>query len=147
MGIMDDIGSYMSTGPERGSYLDKTMEYVNQYGSQFGISPQQSAQYFQRRDQADTLDFIRKNQVMGENPGPYPVGSPEMNQAMQPRFNPQMEMELAARTGTLGQYMSGMQAAQRQQQQQVWDSQHMTCLLYTSPSPRDRTRSRMPSSA
>ena len=26
-------------------------------------------------------------------------------------------------------------------------SQNMTCLLYTSPSPRDRTRSRMPSSA
>ena len=25
--------------------------------------------------------------------------------------------------------------------------QHHTCLLYTSPSPRDRTRSRMPSSA
>ena len=25
--------------------------------------------------------------------------------------------------------------------------QHSTCLLYTSPSPRDRTRSRMPSSA
>ena len=25
--------------------------------------------------------------------------------------------------------------------------QQMTCLLYTSPSPRDRTRSRMPSSA
>ena len=25
--------------------------------------------------------------------------------------------------------------------------QHQTCLLYTSPSPRDRTRSRMPSSA
>ena len=24
---------------------------------------------------------------------------------------------------------------------------HMSCLLYTSPSPRDRTRSRMPSSA
>ena len=24
---------------------------------------------------------------------------------------------------------------------------HMACLLYTSPSPRDRTRSRMPSSA
>ena len=24
---------------------------------------------------------------------------------------------------------------------------HFTCLLYTSPSPRDRTRSRMPSSA
>jgi len=27
-----------------------------------------------------------------------------------------------------------------------WD-QHVSCLLYTSPSPRDRTRSRMPSSA
>ena len=26
-------------------------------------------------------------------------------------------------------------------------TQAMTCLLYTSPSPRDRTRSRMPSSA
>ena len=25
--------------------------------------------------------------------------------------------------------------------------EHMNCLLYTSPSPRDRTRSRMPSSA
>eukprot|EP00657_Telonema_sp_P-1_P002524 TRINITY_DN15849_c0_g1_i1.p1 TRINITY_DN15849_c0_g1~~TRINITY_DN15849_c0_g1_i1.p1 ORF type:complete len:102 (-),score=24.52 TRINITY_DN15849_c0_g1_i1:65-370(-) len=31
-----------------------------------------------------------------------------------------------------------------------WDlipKNHNTCLLYTSPSPRDRTRSRMPSSA
>ena len=27
------------------------------------------------------------------------------------------------------------------------DSQLKNCLLYTSPSPRDRTRSRMPSSA
>ena len=27
------------------------------------------------------------------------------------------------------------------------DAQPDTCLLYTSPSPRDRTRSRMPSSA
>ena len=27
------------------------------------------------------------------------------------------------------------------------DQVYMTCLLYTSPSPRDRTRSRMPSSA
>ena len=28
----------------------------------------------------------------------------------------------------------------------VWDGNE-TCLLYTSPSPRDRTRTRMPSSA
>ena len=27
------------------------------------------------------------------------------------------------------------------------DADHLICLLYTSPSPRDRTRSRMPSSA
>ena len=29
----------------------------------------------------------------------------------------------------------------------VWVNDIQTCLLYTSPSPRDRTRSRMPSSA
>ena len=29
----------------------------------------------------------------------------------------------------------------------TWGSEVNTCLLYTSPSPRDRTRSRMPSSA
>ena len=29
----------------------------------------------------------------------------------------------------------------------VWQTGSGTCLLYTSPSPRDRTRSRMPSSA
>ena len=29
----------------------------------------------------------------------------------------------------------------------VFDGCDTTCLLYTSPSPRDRTRSRMPSSA
>ena len=28
-----------------------------------------------------------------------------------------------------------------------WETRTYTCLLYTSPSPRDRTRSRMPSSA
>ena len=29
----------------------------------------------------------------------------------------------------------------------IFDQQYKPCLLYTSPSPRDRTRSRMPSSA
>src|SRR5665811_2316918 len=28
-----------------------------------------------------------------------------------------------------------------------WSPDYLSCLLYTSPSPRDRTRSRMPSSA
>ena len=31
--------------------------------------------------------------------------------------------------------------------EQAWRSLAVACLLYTSPSPRDRTRSRMPSSA
>ena len=31
--------------------------------------------------------------------------------------------------------------------QQVWRSPSLTCLLYTSPSPRDKRQSRMPSSA
>ena len=30
---------------------------------------------------------------------------------------------------------------------EIKDTKVVTCLLYTSPSPRDRTRSRMPSSA
>ena len=30
---------------------------------------------------------------------------------------------------------------------ETFDTPHLVCLLYTSPSPRDRTRSRMPSSA
>ena len=33
------------------------------------------------------------------------------------------------------------------QQALDWSKVTVTCLLYTSPSPRDRTRSRMPSSA
>ena len=38
-------------------------------------------------------------------------------------------------------------AAQQAQEEQKPSSPTTTCLLYTSPSPRDRTRSRMPSSA
>jgi len=41
--------------------------------------------------------------------------------------------------------------ARRRRQKQMAElhvgDEIMTCLLYTSPSPRDRTRSRMPSSA
>ena len=32
-------------------------------------------------------------------------------------------------------------------QKQIVNTESISCLLYTSPSPRDRTRSRMPSSA
>ena len=37
--------------------------------------------------------------------------------------------------------------AQQITQVKTIESHRATCLLYTSPSPRDRTRSRMPSSA
>ena len=37
--------------------------------------------------------------------------------------------------------------AVRVEQRGVYGERHTACLLYTSPSPRDRTRSRMPSSA
>ena len=33
------------------------------------------------------------------------------------------------------------------EEMESWDSELYTCLLYTSPSPRDMRRSRMPSSA
>ena len=36
---------------------------------------------------------------------------------------------------------------EEQQDMQYWDAVNGTCLLYTSPSPRDATLSRMPSSA
>ena len=38
-------------------------------------------------------------------------------------------------------------AGHRENEYEDYDAQLLTCLLYTSPSPRDRTRSRMPSSA
>ena len=38
-------------------------------------------------------------------------------------------------------------AAEQRRESQVAAQQVVVCLLYTSPSPRDRTRSRMPSSA
>ena len=52
----------------------------------------------------------------------------------------------------LGHYVGSLQqrvALQSQHDQTILvaDMQGLTCLLYTSPSPRDRQKSRMPSSA
>ena len=44
-------------------------------------------------------------------------------------------------------FSSGFRAPNIDDASKVFDSQPGACLLYTSPSPRDRTRSRMPSSA
>ena len=46
---------------------------------------------------------------------------------------------------SLGKLTSG--AAPAMEDDRLFFMTHNTCLLYTSPSPRDRTRSRMPSSA
>ena len=50
---------------------------------------------------------------------------------------------------SIAQLQVGLLASARELQQDLRDlaGQADTCLLYTSPSPRDRTRSRMPSSA
>ena len=44
-------------------------------------------------------------------------------------------------------YCSQMQTFDDVELVACWDDNAERCLLYTSPSPRDRTRSRMPSSA
>ena len=44
-------------------------------------------------------------------------------------------------------YIESPAARQLLAKARVVDFKHIVCLLYTSPSPRDRTRSRMPSSA
>ena len=56
--------------------------------------------------------------------------------------------DLQAQQG-LGAYQSQLGQSQQAVDQAVLDTNqtHPTCLLYTSPSPRDRTRARMPSSA
>ena len=60
----------------------------------------------------------------------------------------------ATSSGSQSQTNNNQQAHQSQQSQNTYshgndqnNQQEQACLLYTSPSPRDRTRSRMPSSA
>ena len=49
--------------------------------------------------------------------------------------------------GCSGHEASQVAAAYTLNQGKDWSYPYYSCLLYTSPSPRDRTRSRMPSSA
>ena len=53
-----------------------------------------------------------------------------------------MFLSLDAELAIVGEAVNGADALQK-----AHDLQPDVCLLYTSPSPRDRTRSRMPSSA
>ena len=44
-------------------------------------------------------------------------------------------------------FVKEIQRAYERRQQALWDDRYIDCLLYTSPSPRDKRQSRMPSSA
>ena len=50
-------------------------------------------------------------------------------------------------SGTSPAFLIGMGAILESREEVILSDPHYACLLYTSPSPRDRTRSRMPSSA
>ena len=62
----------------------------------------------------------------------------------QPRLN---EEQIAMTIQQFETDMKAKQEAMQSAQQEMLSAQSADCLLYTSPSPRDRTRSRMPSSA
>ena len=59
------------------------------------------------------------------------------------------DMSIAPAVGAMNKYLTGVitNPAYNKVRGIVKEILHRTCLLYTSPSPRDRTRSRMPSSA
>ena len=58
--------------------------------------------------------------------------------------NPLLEMKDVRISFTTS---TGVVEAVRGVNMTIYPGQSVACLLYTSPSPRDRTRSRMPSSA
>ena len=57
------------------------------------------------------------------------------------------ELSLPGIAEGLGVVRSALNVPLTKLEQEDFISKRMACLLYTSPSPRDRTRSRMPSSA
>ena len=80
---------------------------------------------------AESAGLLFELHFGGEAPGPFFT---EMARLSSAALVPQTEGDIGARM---------LAAAQRQ----TGPSLIIGCLLYTSPSPRDRTRSRMPSSA
>src|SRR5665811_2468169 len=60
--------------------------------------------------------------------------------------DPPLRRTLAGAHAGLGRFL-GQRAVRIDVDPHLAATLHVTCLLYTSPSPRDRTRSRMPSSA
>ena len=77
------------------------------------------------------MKVIRKNKIVRSDPEANPNGTPLVKTP---------EAELGTSVIPKERYTS------KEFMQKEWDG-IWSCLLYTSPSPRDRTRSRMPSSA
>ena len=70
---------------------------------------------------------------------------------MSERYEPEIMIDLATLTGAcvvaLGNKAAGLFTANEALKEQLYHAGNSTCLLYTSPSPRDGATSRMPSSA
>lgn len=122
MGVFDWMSGGGQAGGGGGGYMDQMVNYGMQFGGpQFGISPDQRANYFKQQELAQNLKFINENQIPGQGAyGPEPDGAISANQ-----FNPAKNMELAMRTGQMGQFIAGQQAMERQQQGQHWSQNNM----------------------
>ena len=111
-----------------------------------GISqqPGEDAAQFKARQDAATQFGIRQQSLSGLAP----------QVAAQDALQTQAQTLATQGVGSFQPYLTAAQnltgpmtAAQTQQYMSPYQSQAQTCLLYTSPSPRDGLLSRMPSSA
>ena len=64
-----------------------------------------------------------------------------------PKDFPVVLKKIGSWFGSVKRYVSNLQNEMTNLEENSIEINNQTCLLYTSPSPRDRTRSRMPSSA
>ena len=95
-----------------------------------------------------TIEAMKKSEAMHTIDGP--VGVSKMYAA----FNPKMAEDIPIRDAATA-IISGVETIERAEAAGMINMEIINktpttlipCLLYTSPSPRDRTRSRMPSSA
>ena len=71
----------------------------------------------------------------------------ETNAQLINAINQQLEQEMLVRSQAQAEVMKLNRFLEEKIQELALSNKEMDCLLYTSPSPRDRTRSRMPSSA
>ena len=87
-------------------------------------------------------DFIRRRDKTGDDARPMAVAKRHDNGSRTARENLE-DLVQGAAFDEYGQFAVAAQRSRRSPE----DLQEQTCLLYTSPSPRDLSTSRMPSSA